>query len=183
MKALVVFESMWGNTGQVAQAIASGLSGSMDVDVVEVAQAPAEPASDVGLLVVGGPTHAFAMSRSSTRSDAHRQGATHGNSETGIREWLDGLPRGDHPQLVATFDTRVDKVRRLPGSAAKSAARAAARHGYQRAAHAESFFVSDTAGPLIDGELERASAWGRTLATAARPQQIAESAERGERPR
>ena len=161
--ALVVYESMWGNTEKVARAVADGLASTLKVEVCEVRDAPASPTADVELIVAGGPTHAFSMTRASTRQDARRQGADHGG-DTGLREWLDSLPSGEHPQPVATFDTRVEKMRHVPGSAAKSAARVAHRHGYERAAAAESFYVTDIDGPLIDGELERASAWGRHIA-------------------
>ena len=50
------------------------------------------------------------------------------------------------------------------GSAAKGAARAAHRQGYESAAKAESFYVRDIDGPLLDGEIDRARAWGRQLA-------------------
>ena len=162
-KALVVYESMWGNTEKVARAVAEGLASALQVEVYEVTDAPGSPTQDVDLLVVGGPTHAFSMTRASTRQDARSQGADHGG-ETGLREWLDGLPSGEPAQHVATFDTRVEKMRHLPGSAAKSAARVVHRHGYQRADASESFYVTGVDGPLVDGELERASAWGRRIA-------------------
>ena len=165
MRAMVVYETMWGNTGQVAQAIAEGIRETCPVDVLDVGDAPAQPGGDVSLIVAGGPTHAFSMSKSATRAEAHRRGATHGSEAVGIREWLDALPTGRHTQAVATFDTRVGSVRHLPGSAAKKAGRVAGRHGYERADHAHSFFVADTDGPLLDGELERAIQWGRLLAT------------------
>ncbi|MGH3368950.1 MAG: hypothetical protein ACRDPR_03025 [Nocardioidaceae bacterium] len=71
---------------------------------------------------------------------------------------------GPHSEQVATFDTRVDKVRHLPGSAAKAAARALRRHGYRVSPAPESFFVADVSGPLLAGELERATEWGEALA-------------------
>jgi flavodoxin len=164
MKALVVYESMWGNTEEVARAVAAGLGETLDVEVAEVGRAPAEPGDDIALVVAGGPTHAFSMTRPSTRADAVEQGAPH-DAGTGLREWLEALPSGRHPQRLATFDTRVDKVRHLPGSAAKKAAKTGRKHGYQAAARAQSFYVHDTAGPLLDGELDRAEEWGRELAT------------------
>jgi flavodoxin len=164
MKALLVYESMFGNTAEVAKEVAAGLAEHADVEMVEVSQAPAEPDPSFDLVVVGGPTHAFSMTRASTREDARRQGATAGGAERGIREWLDGLGSTDHPARVATFDTRVDKVRHLPGSAARKAARVARRLGYRQAGPPESFYVSDVSGPLLDGELDRARAWGRELA-------------------
>lgn len=166
MKVLVVYESMFGNTEQVARAIARGLGRSAEVEIVEVSEAPAKPDLDVDLVVAGGPTHAFSMSRVSTRGDAIDRGATEGERGFGLREWIDGLPDGRYAEEIATFDTRVRTMRHLPGSAAKGAARAAHRHGYQSAAPAESFYVEDVEGPLLDGELERAEAWGRQLAAA-----------------
>src|SRR4051794_34591989 len=148
MKALVVYESMWGNTERVAEAIASGLRQAMEVDVIEVNHAPAEPAPAVALIVAGGPTHAFSMSRASTRADAVGRGADHAASDLGLREWLDKLPAGHHAQRIATFDTRVDRVRHLPGSAAKAAAKVAHRHGFPRALQVESFYVEGAEGPL-----------------------------------
>lgn len=164
MKTLIVYESLWGNTETVARAVAAGLREAGDVEVVEVGDAPVVPSADYDLVVAGGPTHAFSMTRASTRADAVRQGATHEPGLIGLREWLDEQPAGPGSTPIATFDTRVGKVRHLPGSAAKSAAKVARKHGYRAAAPPHSFFVEDTAGPLMDGEVERATAWGRELA-------------------
>lgn len=165
-KALVVYESMFGNTEQVARAVADGLRSHLDVDVVEVSEASMPLEEAVDLVVVGGPTHAFSMTRQNTREDARRQGATAGSPELGIREWIDHLKDGPHSERVATFDTRVTKVRHLPGSAAKSAAKSMRKHGYAATGKPQSFYVEDTPGPLVEGELERAKAWGEELATA-----------------
>ncbi|MFL6134886.1 MAG: flavodoxin family protein [Nocardioidaceae bacterium] len=163
-RALVIFESMFGNTEAIARAIGDGLAASMDVDVRDVCQAPAALPDAIDLVVGGGPTHAFSMSRPSTRADAVKQGAAVARPEIGLREWLDRLPTDSHgAPPFATFDTRVDKVRRLPGSAARKAARVARAHGCATLA-SESFYVTDTAGPLVDGELGRAREWGRRLA-------------------
>ena len=132
------------------------------------AGAPAARGVDVSLIVAGGPTHAFSMSRPATRAEAHHRGAPNGSEAIGIREWLDALPVGRHPQTVATFDTKAGRVKHLPGSAAKKAGKVAGRHGYAKADHAQSFLVADTEGPLLDGELQRAAEWGRQLATTRR---------------
>ena len=164
MKALVVYESMFGNTEQIARAVADGLGESVDVQMADVTDAPREPDPELGLIVAGGPTHAFSMSRTSTRTDAISRGAHEGEPEFGLREWLGTLPSGPHTEQMATFDTKVERMHHLPGSAAKSAAKAARRHGYESAAKAESFYVRDIDGPLLDGELDRARAWGQQLA-------------------
>ena len=110
MRALVVVESSFGNTRAVAEAVAEGLG---DAEVRSVETAPDELAG-IDLLVVGGPTHAFGMSRDGTRAEAIRQGAPGEPGRPGIREWLATLkpPEG---LAVATFDTRVAKARHLPG--------------------------------------------------------------------
>ena len=161
MSALVVVESMWGNTREVGEAVAENLG--PDVTVVDVDQAPATVPAEVDLLVVGGPTHAFSMSRSKTRQSAVESGADAARATTGIREWLEAMPASDHLD-VATFDTRVVKVQHWPGSAAKAAGKAVRRHHLGRLVASESFYVEDLKGPLHDGELERARAWGSELA-------------------
>ena len=81
----------------------------------------------------------------------------------GLREWLEDLPVGNHTPFAA-FDTRVDIVRRLPGSAAKAAAKVARKRGYQSLTRPESFYVQDTPGPLLEGEARRAEVWATQLA-------------------
>ena len=163
MKALVVYESLFGNTEQVAQAITAGMSQHGDVELMEVTEAREVATDALDLIVLGGPTHAFSMSKPSTREEAVVRGATHGSTTYGLREWLEQLHKGPHTELVATFDTRVRKVRRLPGSAARGAAKIVRGLGYSSAAHAESFYVEDVSGPLLEGELDRARAWGDWL--------------------
>ena len=109
------------------------------------------------------------MSRPSTRADAVSQGGRPGREEFGLREWLAALPARHSNTRLATFDTKIDKMRHFPGSAAKSAAKAGRRHGFELAVPPESFFVRDTAGPLVEGELDRARAWGLRLGDLMRP--------------
>lgn len=163
-RVLVVYESLFGNTADVAREVAAGMSDRAQVSVVEVQQAPALPDESLDLVVVGAPTHAFSMSRPSTREDAVRQGADASHAGTGVREWMDALESGPHRPRVATFDTRVTKVRRIPGSAAKRAAKIARHLGYSVACPPESFYVEDVSGPLAEGELARARVWGEHLA-------------------
>jgi flavodoxin len=163
MKALVVYESMFGNTAEVARSVADGLADHLDVTVRAVADAPAQLTEPYDLVVVGGPTHALSMSRPSTRADAVEQGAPETVKETGIREWLDGLGDGPRTALFATFDTRAEKARHMPGSAAKKAARVARKQGFSLADKKKSFFVDGMQGPLEAGETSRARAWGERL--------------------
>ncbi|SEH02673.1 Flavodoxin [Nonomuraea solani] len=164
MDALVVYESMFGNTKQVAEAVAEGLATRLRTEVVEVGAAPARVGPEVGLLVVGGPTHAFSMSRASTRKSAAQQSTqplvSQGN---GVREWLAVLGTASAALASAAFDTRVAKPR-MPGSAARGIAKRLRRLGVKAAAPAQSFYVTGTEGPLVAGELERARQWGESLA-------------------
>jgi hypothetical protein len=157
---------MFGNTHEIASAIADGLRqgrppGDGEVRLVHVDDAPTTIADDVDLLLVGGPTHAFSMTRPKTREDATTKGAT--AAREGVREWILSVnPRPGLP--VVTFDTRVH-VKMLPGSAASAAATSLRHHGFDRAERGQTFWVQDTAGPLEAGELERARAWGAELAS------------------
>lgn len=175
MKSLIVYESLWGNTAEVAHAIGGALGADASVDVVDVSDAPCVPASDVDLLVVGGPTHTFSMSRPDTRKEAVTRGASSGPPGIGIREWISDLPDVRDGRLIALFDTRVEKVRRLPGSAARKAARRMRRLGYALVVDAESFYVCDVEGPLVAGELDRAGEWGRRLGSLAQARYQARS--------
>jgi hypothetical protein len=168
MRALVVFESMFGNTEKIAGAVARGLQlEGVDAGLVEVHSAPHRLAVDLDLLVAGGPTHAFSMSRASTRADAVRQGAPTQRATTGLREWLESVELDtDHAPGFATFDTRVTKVRWLPQAAGPSAARAGRRRGLELVAKPHGFLVEDIRGPLVEREPERAVEWGRRLGVA-----------------
>ncbi len=133
MEAMVVYETMFGNTRRIARAIADGLAlrPGVQVTLTDVVEAPVEVPAHVDLIVAGGPTHAFSMSRESTRRSAVQQGAVGGHVERGIREWLQALPSGAHSQTFAAFDTRVD-IPLLPGAASRRATRAARRLGFAR---------------------------------------------------
>jgi hypothetical protein len=162
MRALVVYESMFGNTETIARAIAEGLGERYEVTLAEVGTMPEWLPDGLDLLVVGGPTHAFGLSRQSTRTDAAKQlgdrrPVSHGR---GLREWLEQLLPGAG-LAAAAFDTHIDK--HFPGSASKAAARRLRSRGYD-VRMVESFHVSGTPGPLVDGETDRARAWGAQLA-------------------
>ena len=164
MKALVIYESMFGNTRTIASAIAESLATHAEVTLLPVSEAPARLDGDVDLVVIGGPTHAFGMSRPGTRRSAVEQGAQGVEAEDpGLREWLGGLTRTSTGQAIATFDTRLVKPRWLPGSAGRSAERQLRRRGMRTVALPESFFVTGVAGPLVDGEVDRAREWAATL--------------------
>jgi hypothetical protein len=178
-RALVVLESMFGNTEAAGLAIAEGLrQEGVDTRTVPVTDAAEQLPEGLDLLVLGGPTHAFSLSRPSTRADAVRQGAPASAARLGIREWLTACQIGGTTPRVAVFDTRVTKVRRLPMAAARAAGRLARRHHLRLLAAPESFLVADTKGPMAAGELERAEAWGRALGQLLIDSAVAESVSR-----
>lgn len=163
MRALVVYESSFGNTEQVARALARGIGETMEVDVVAAGRATVA-LRGFDLVVAGGPTHAFSMSRAATRAEAAAAGGDPGEHDQGLREWLIRLEHVNHSVRAAAFDTRQTSVRHLPGSAAHAAGRLLRAHGFAMAAPPTSFYVTGRQGPLVDGELERAEELGRTLA-------------------
>jgi hypothetical protein len=169
MRALIVYESMFGSTEQVARAIAEGLSPHARTRVVEVSAAPTVVGPGEDLLLVGGPTHAFSMTRPQTRRSASEQAGPAGLVSTGdgIREWLATVRIEDHV-ATAAFDTRI-RTKMPTGSAAGPAQRRLRRLGGRPVAAAEGFYVLGTTGPLQDGELDRARAWGARLAGSAVP--------------
>jgi Flavodoxin domain len=173
MRALVVYESMFGSTREIAERIADGLRNEFDqVDVLRVADADVVRVMDADLLVVGGPTHAHGLSRAQTRHAAvtepekYRDDAVAvepGADGIGLREWFDGLPRMSG--AAASFDTRADVPAVLSGRAGKSIAQRLRGHGYVLVDRPRSFLVTKEAG-LEPGQADRAQEWGRALARA-----------------
>lgn len=169
MRCLVVYESIYGNTRDVALAIADGAATTVPTDAVEVSDAPTTIPEDVELLIVGGPTHGFSMTRTGTRSDAmtkHADGfdGSFVSTGRGIREWL-GEVTVSKGTRFATFDTKIAKPH-LPGSAAAKAAKLLKRKRLVPIADPENFWVEGTQGPLSQGDLERAKQWGAGVAAA-----------------
>jgi hypothetical protein len=160
--AIVVYESLFGNTRQIGEAVAEGLRTArpdLEVRCLPVADAAAE--GDLGqaiLLVVGGPTHVLGMSSPRTRTS---QGKDHQLAGPGVREWLAGLPAAARGARAAAFDTRLDKW--FAGGAAPRIVRGLRRLGYHLTADPQAFFVEGMSGPLRAGERERARQWGSAL--------------------
>lgn len=163
MTVLIVSESYFGNTLTVTKAIAAGLIQALDtcpVTVLRPHEAPRDIPSEVDLLLVGAPTHEFSMPKAQTRKQAVEKGANGGDS-VGVREWIAQVtPRGD--LRVVTFDTSI-KTKFTPGSASKAAFKALKKRGFRDAERGQSFYVADVAGPLVDGEAQRAETWGTQL--------------------
>lgn len=173
MSIVIVFESMFGNTRQVASAIAEGLEPYGPAVVLNVNEAGARAAAEAAdLLIVGGPTHVHGMSRPKSREGARdweKDPAKNVILEplapgTGVREWMGALEKV--PALCAAFDTRMNIARIVSGAASGPIERALGRHGSRAVLPAASFVLAKDGG-LDEGELDRARAWGASAGEAA----------------
>jgi flavodoxin I len=144
MKALIVYDSLYGNTEQIAKAIGGAITG--DVNVLHVSETNPAELGSFDLLIVGSPT----------------QG---GRPTKTIQELL-GKIRADALKNVSvtSFDTRIQtKLVKIFGYAAGRIANSLKDKGGTLIASAEGFFVKSTKGPLVEGELERAAAWAKGI--------------------
>ncbi len=173
MRALVVYESMYGNTHTVAAKIGEGLRVTMDVTVVPVGEATPAMVEASNVVVCGGPTHAHGMSSASSRKaalaaaekpDAHLDLDPAAEGE-GLRDWLESMGEGDKKPAGAAFDTRIDAPGFLTGHASHGIARRLRHHGFCVALEPMSFLV-DRQNHLLEGEADRAVAWGAEVAAA-----------------
>jgi hypothetical protein len=163
MQAIVVYESHWGNTKAVADAIAEGLG--PDARALTTNQATPELLEVADLIVAGAPVLGFSLPNERMVESLTAQGApsTPDTSSVPLRTWLSGLPRGKGAH--AAFETR---IRWSPGGATGSIERGLEAAGYRRISAPQKFVVKGKYGPLREGELERARAWGTELAAAMR---------------
>lgn len=174
MKAVVVYESMYGNTHAIADAIARGIEsadGYEAVVVESVARADQQLIAGADLVVVGGPTHAHGMTRPGTRKQAVRTVKPAAGMKlepdaggVGVRDWLDSL--GPMETRGAAFDTRMKGPALLTGRASTGIAKQLRDHRVTVVSKPESFLV-DKSSQLVSGEIERARNWGRQLAASA----------------
>lgn len=163
MKAVVVYESLWGNTASVARAIAEGLGrGAVAVTTDE---ADPRAIANADLIVVGAPVLGFRLGTDAMRERIARSEADApvppDLAHPSLRSWLDALPPGAAP--CAAFETRIWWS---PRGATGDMEQRLTRAGHPVVARAQRFVVKDTYGPLRDGELERARRWGAELAEA-----------------
>ncbi|TRW44091.1 flavodoxin family protein [Georgenia yuyongxinii] len=166
MDVAVVYETHYGQTHEVATAIAEGArQAGADAAVLALTEVTPELAERAGLLVVGAPTHVLGMSRPWTRGKAHPQEVgTQGEVPDGVREWLATLPAVEGQWRAAAFDTRLPST--LAGGASHGIVRGLRHHGFTLVADPEGFVVEEAEGPLREGKTERARAWGAELARA-----------------
>jgi flavodoxin len=169
MRAVIIYESMYGNTHLIAEAIARGLQPGNDVAAVPVAKATRELLDGTDLVVAGGPTHVHGMSKAATRKaavdQAHKkadQPALDADAEgPGLRDWFGSV--GHMSTCAAAFDTRLASPAVFTGRASKGIARLLERHGLTLITQPESFLVT-TGNTLQLGEEGRAQEWGEALA-------------------
>jgi flavodoxin-like protein len=180
MQVLIVYESMYGNTHEVAEAVADGIRHARAGTVascVPVAAATADRVAAADLLIVGGPTHAHGMTSTMTRRAAAQADGKHGKAAPpkldpdatgpGLRTWFHELPRQRLARRAAAFDTRLSYP--LAGGAARGIGRRLREHGYALVVPPEGFIVEEAEGPMHAGELERARAWGASLVAITAP--------------
>jgi flavodoxin len=145
MKALVVYDSTWGNTEKIAQAIAAGMGAGAKAARVGTMEAKGYDA--VGLLVLGSPILG-------------------GRPSEAMQRYIDGIPRAAAERLkAAAFDTRLSmKFVKIFGFAAVRMAEQMKGKGSVLTSAPEGFYVRGREGPLAEGETERATSWGKKLA-------------------
>jgi flavodoxin len=180
MDVAVVYESMFGMTHDVAEAVAEGVSKAQaDARVVclRVGEATPDRVGTPDLLIVGGPTHMRGISSGMSRKIAvsieekaeRGKGVHQGHGlepaveGLGLRQWFHGLPKAAKGHFAAAFDTRGD-YGSMVGGAARGIEHRLQRHGYRMVADPEGFIIEGDAGLLRAGERERASAWAAELA-------------------
>jgi flavodoxin len=155
MKAWVIYDSVFGNTEKIAQAISAALGYQDDVSLFRAGAQPAELPAGLDLMIVGSPTRQFRQTNA-------------------VRDFVKNIPEGSLKGIrVATFDTRfaVDEMKsaigrffvRTFGYAAKPIADGLKKKGGELAALPEGFIVVDTEGPLKAGEPQRAADWARQV--------------------
>ena len=144
MKALVVYDTVYGNTRQIAEAIAKGIGA--DTEIVRAGQVGQVDLSNIDLLVVGSPTLG-------------------GRASEPMQTFIAGLSADSvRGKRFATFDTRYSgRFVKLFGFAAIRLAESLVAKGGVQAAPPEAFIVTGKQGPLKEGELERAASWAREL--------------------
>ena len=172
MEALVVYESLWGNTAAIAHAIAEGIGPG--TRVAHTGEIDPADAANVGLLVVGAPVHAFGLPTTATKASVATRTSSPGDLEPEldqppVRDWLAKVPTGTG--VAAAFDTRIRGVFGRGG--ASKIEKLLESKGFRVAHVAQGFLIANEKNPkspasmLREGEIERARLWGAELAVLA----------------
>ena len=157
IKALVIYDSFFGNTERIAQSIGNALGRPEDVGILRIVNVKPEQLTGLKLLIVGYPTRAF-------------------RPTPAIKNFLKSIPKNGLKDVkVAAFDTRITEEEidsavfilrimvNIFGYAAKPISDRLEKKGGELIAPPEGFFVHGTEGPLKEGELERASDWAKQI--------------------
>jgi flavodoxin I len=146
MKALVVYDSVYGNTEKIARTIGEAIAPSGEVKVLRAGEANPSELTSIELLIVGSPTHG-------------------GRPTPAIQDLLNKVAQASLKGInVAAFDTRSQaKLARVFGNAAGRIAGHLTKKGGVLVVSPEGFLVTGTKGPLKEGELERAAAWAKGI--------------------
>ena len=155
MKAVVVYDSMYGNTEKIAKAIGGAISG--EVKVLRPGEASSSDLKAIDFLIVGSPTQGFRATKP-------------------VQTFIESLSAGSLKGInVAAFDTRMPSedvgkglrfIMKMGGYAAPRIAEALKKKGGDLIAQPEGFFVKDKEGPLKEGELDRAASWAKGISSA-----------------
>ena len=164
MNAVVVYESLWGNTAAVARAVADGIG--PQTRCLTTDEAAPDVIAEADLIVAGAPVLGFRLGGDQMRAAIARDEANAPKppdlSHPSLRSWLEQLPHGSGQS--AAFETRIWWS---PRGATGDIETRLERAGYPPIAKAQKFVVADKYGPLREGELERAHQWGQELAAVA----------------
>jgi flavodoxin len=174
MKTLIVYESMFGNTRRIAEALAQALDAAgVEATVTPAASAPTD-VSGFDLVIVGAPTHAHSLPRPSSREQAANWAADPAKhlvleehaTGAGVREWTKSLELSTNPPRFAAFSTRADIPRLFAGDATVAIAKQLERLGAEVDPRMD--FLMDPEDGLVDGELDRARDWAEQFAAIGR---------------
>lgn len=153
MKTLLIYDSLYGNTKEIAEKIYEGLS-EVDKAILPVERATTQDLDGVQLLIIGSPTHG-------------------GTSKPTMLEFLKRIPKDSLKEVkIAAFDTRADITRvkgalkilmKVIGYAAPKILKSLEDKGGEPILKPEGFLVKDKEGPLLNGEIERALQWGKSI--------------------
>jgi hypothetical protein len=161
MKAIVVYESLWGNTAAIARAIAEGLG--PEARALSTAEATAAEIAGAGLIVAGAPVMAFSLPTEQIRQNQARnpgKAPPPDMSHPSMRAWLGALPAAQG--RFAAFETA---FRWSPGGATGGITRGMEHAGYRQVAKRQRFIVTKGGREALrPGEVEKARAWGAELA-------------------
>jgi flavodoxin len=154
MRSLVVYDSQYGNTKLIAEAIGSALKSFGRVLVMHCSEVQLGDLMGINRLIVGSPTQQL-------------------TATSAVLNWIKTIPRnGLKGVKAAAFDTRfteemINGIKVLPlfvrifGYGAKPISVRLEKKGAEIILPPEGFYVADTEGPLLEEELERAAAWAQ----------------------